>query len=113
MRRFTVLSTFAAIPFTAFATVFAVGCASAPPPPPATPTVTSGTPDWVQEVAHRANDFDFAPTAPVNAKAPAAAPPPSANMRVDSATGYDVKNAHLRAAQVAAKPAATPADSHP
>jgi hypothetical protein len=83
----------------ALALSLVAGCASAPPPPPAAPTETV-TPDWVKAAAATGSqsDFQFTPVASSKAKAAGDTAPPAAAMKVDNASGSDVKNTHLRAA---------------
>ncbi len=81
----------------AFALV--AGCASAPPPAPAAPThEASSTPDWVAQAAATSpeNDFQLANTSPAKAKASGDdTAAPATQLKVDNASGFDVKHAHL------------------
>jgi len=74
----------------------AAGCASSRPPPPATPS-PSASPEWVRSAAS-SEEFQFTAGTGDKAAENAKGEAPGVALRVDSATGYDVKHAHLNAA---------------
>jgi hypothetical protein len=77
------------------------GCASAPPPAAETaPTVTASAParDWVSSASRSSDDFEFTPVASPKAKAAGTDSTPVTTMKVDNASGHDVKSVHLNAA---------------
>jgi hypothetical protein len=77
------------------------GCASSPRPTPAAPTQSPApTPDWVAAAAATGSqsDFQFTPVTSSKAKAPGDTEQPATALKVDNASGSDVKHTHLKAA---------------
>jgi hypothetical protein len=78
--------------------IVATGCASAPPPPAAPPPAK---PDWVTAAAANGNegDFQFTPIDSSKEKLAGAHVTPPTTLKMDGASGDDVKHTHLKAAE--------------
>jgi hypothetical protein len=74
------------------------GCAAAPPPPAAPPPAK---PDWVAAAAANGNegDFQFTPIDSSKEKLAGAQAAPPTTLKMDGASGNDVKHTHLKAAE--------------
>ena len=85
----------------AFASLAALaGCASRPAPEPVTPasTVVTDSPAWAKALPPE-GDIEFTTVAAPKAKAARADDAPATQLKMDSASGQDVKTTHLRAAE--------------
>ena len=87
--------------FTAFAFVLVAGCASTPRPvaqaAPASNTIAE-SPAWASSMPQQDGDVQL--TSTPKAKIATDDQAPAAGMKMDSASGSDVKTTHLKAAQL-------------